>query len=186
MGMPLTHRRFTVDEYFRMAETGILTEADRVELLDGEIVNKVTINPPHAGCVKRTARLLHTVCGDAVIVGVQDPIVLGNHSAPEPDISVLRRHADWYGSHHPRATDVLLVIEVADQSLAHDRAHKLPLYARAGIAEAWLVNLRDDVIEVYREPRAGDYAVRQVVRRADALTPLNLPPFVVRAADILG
>ncbi len=185
MGMPLTHRRFTVDEYFRMADAGILTEDDRVELLDGEIVEKMTINPPHAGAVKQLTRLF-APWADRLTIGVQDPVILGTHSAPEPDLAILRHRGDGYRRAHPGPDDILLVIEVADSSLGHDRRRKLPLYARAHIAESWLVNLPDEVVEVYREPRKGSYTDRRIVHRGDTLTPLALPDVTLSADEILG
>jgi Uma2 family endonuclease len=186
MAMPLAHRRFTVDEYHRMAETGILGENDRVELLDGEIVEMTPIGPGHAGCVDDLVRLFYRVAGEAVILGVQRPLAVGTHWEPQPDVAVLKPRPQGYRRVHPRPSDVVLLIEVADSSLEFDRAVKLPLYARAGIAEVWLVNLRATQIEVYRAPRDGAYTDRRVLGRDATLTVLGLPGITLPARDILG
>ena len=117
-------------------------------------------------------------------VGVQDPIVLGT-SEPEPDISLLRRRSDFYADGKPGPNDVLLIIEFADSSLEFDREDKLPIYAEAGISEYWIVNLPDDVIEVYREPAGENYRDQTVARRGDTLTLLKLPSVTVIVNDIL-
>ena len=185
MAMPLTHHRFTVDEFQRMAQTGILDEDARVELLDGQIVEMSPIGPRHAGCVRLLIRLLSRAA-DRVMIDVQNPVVLGTYAAPQPDLAILRLRADDYAHAHPGPDDILLVIEVADTSVATDRERKLPLYATAGIPEAWLVNLPEDVIEIHREPRNGIYTVRQIIRRGETLTPLRLPELTLSADDILA
>src|SRR5437867_6682360 len=135
---------FTVDHYHRLAELGILDEDERVELLDGQIVEMSPIGPRHAGCVKGLVRLLYRKLGDAVFLGVQDPISLGPRSEPQPDIAVLKPRSDAYRDAHPRPGDILLVIEVAETSVESDRDVKLALYAGAGVPEAWLVDLAND------------------------------------------
>ncbi|MGH7699082.1 MAG: Uma2 family endonuclease [Gemmatimonadales bacterium] len=116
---------------------------------------------------------------------VQNPVVLGEHDAPQPDLALLRPRADAYPD-HPRAPDTLLVIEVAETTITYDRDVKLPLYARAGIPEAWLVNLPAERIEVHREPRAGTYTRVRSLSRGDALTPVALPDVTLAVTDILG
>jgi hypothetical protein len=148
------HHRFDVAEYERMIAEGILTEEDDVELIRGEILAKMPIGSRHAACVKRLNRLLMGIVGDLAIVGVQDPIRLAD-SVPQPDVTLLRTRADFYEADLPGAADVLLVVEVADTSLEFDRETKGRLYAEAGIACYWLVNLEDGVLEVFAEPGAG-------------------------------
>ncbi len=131
-------------------------------------------------------RLLYRAAGDAVILGVQRPLAVGTHWEPQPDITVLRPRPQGYRQVHPRPSDVILLIEVADGSLEFDRAVKLPLYARAGIAEVWLVNLRATQIEVYRVPRDGAYADRRIRGRDATLTVLGLPGITLPAREILG
>jgi Uma2 family endonuclease len=187
MAMLLAHHRFTADEYHRMAQTGILTEEDRVELLDGEIIQVTPIGPRHANCVDQLNRLLAPAVSGKGIVRVQGPIRLAGDSEPEPEIAVLRERALGYGDAHPAPVDVLLVVEVADNSIGYDRARKVPAYARAGIPEVWLVDLTENRIEVYREPEAeGRYRSVQAVGRDATLSPLNLPNVTVSTAELLA
>jgi len=186
MAMPLTHRRFTVDEYHRMVDAGVLHEDDRVELLDGEIVEVTPIGPRHAGCVDRLNSRLSRLCGDQAVLRVQGPVVLGLRSEPEPDVTLLRPPIEQYANAHPRAADILLVIEVADTSVEYDRSGKLPLYARMGIPEVWLVNLPADRIETFRDPRESGYFTARLVSRGETLSTLELPDVALSADDILG
>jgi Uma2 family endonuclease len=152
-----TRRRFTVDEYYRIAEAGILTSDDRVELLDGEIIDMVPIGSQHAAHVAKLDRLISSSLGDRAIVWIQNPIRLDRFSEPEPDIALLRPRDDFYASAHPGPDDVFLIIEVADSSLEFDRANKVPLYAEHGIPSVWLLNLQDEAIECFGQPRDGEY-----------------------------
>ena len=134
MALTLVRHRFSVDEYEQMIEHGILTENARVELIRGEIIEKMAIGDPHAACVKRTNRLLGLTFGSRSLISVQDPIRLID-SEPEPDVALLLPRDDFYLSGKPRPADILLLIEVSDSSLEYDRLVKLPMYAEAGIAE---------------------------------------------------
>lgn len=185
MGMPLAHRRFTVDEYHRMAEAGILGEDDRVELLDGEIVQVSPISARHAATVTRLQRLFERLAGDRAIVRVQNPVQLDRYSEPEPDITLVTPRDDFYAGGHPAPRDVLLIVEVADTSLRSDRHRKLPSYARAGIPEVWLVDLTVDRVERHREPRGDAYADQQILGRDATLTPLLLPDVAIRVGDLV-
>jgi Putative restriction endonuclease len=181
--MPTT--RISVDEYEQMVDTGILTEYDRVELIRGEIVPKMPIGPKHAASVKRMVRLFSRRLGDTAIVGSQDPIRLID-SEPEPDITLLRPRPDFYASGHPRPNDILLIIEVADSSLDDDRNIMRPIYAEAGIAEFWIVNIPEEVLEVYRGPQPdGTYREVQTLGRGQSTGILGLPGFVVAVDDVL-
>ena len=186
MAMPLAHRRFTVDEYHRMAEAGILGEGDRVELLDGEIVLMSPMGTRHASTVARLIERLRDLAGSRATVWAQLPIRLNRYSEPEPDLALLRRREDFYADRHPGPQDVLLVVEVADSSRRADREQKIPLYARAGIPEVWLVDLPRDVIEVYRDPAAGAYGTVQTVARGETLALLKLPGASFPAGEVLG
>lgn len=155
--------RFTVADYHRMAEAGILGEDSRVELIRGQIVDMAPIGAPHLGVVNRLTRLLPGVLSGRGILSVQNPVRLDDGSEPEPDVVVLMPRADDYETATPRPSDVLLLIEVADTSPDDDREIKAPLCAENGIAECWIVNLVDRIVEVYRQPRNGRYAD---VRRA--------------------
>ncbi len=178
-------RRFTVTEYYRMAAAGILHEDDRVELIDGRIVEMAPIGSAHAGSVKDINQIFRPFASRLVTVGVQDPVRLDEGSEPEPDISVLRYRPDNYRNMHPEPPDILLLIEVADTSLAYDREVKIPLYARAGIIETWLVNLTGDCLEVYREPGPSGYQQLQVLGRDAEITLAALPEIRLKVADIL-
>ena len=179
-------RRFTVAEYHRMAEAGILHEDDRVELLDGQIVEMTPIGNRHVACVNRVTDLVSRLAGNLAMVSVQNPLVLPDRSEPQPDIVVLKRGSHFAGAWLPSHEDTWLVVEVADTSLEHDRDVKIPLYAAAGISESWLVNLRADAIAVYREPGPDGYRSIRVLRRGDNIMPLRLPGVTFKVDDILG
>ncbi len=141
-----------------MAGAGLFGEDDRVELVGGEIIDMAPIGSRHAAAVDRLNRLLVSRLGDRAIVRVQSPIRLDDLSEPQPDVTVLKPRADFYSDDHPGPADILLVVEVADTSAAWDRGVKVPLYAEAGAVEAWVVDLADEVVEVFRSPGAGRYA----------------------------
>jgi Uma2 family endonuclease len=182
----VTHHRFSVDEYEQMIDKGILTENERVELIRGEIVEKMVIGPLHSATVKRINRLLTTRLLASAIVSVQDPVVLSD-SEPEPDLALLLPNNDFYATSKPTANDVRLIIEVSDSSLAYDREIKLPLYAQAGIQDFWIVNLIESKVEVYRQPLAsGSYTSRSDFTRGDELSPLAYADSTFLVDEILG
>jgi Uma2 family endonuclease len=182
----LQRHLFTVEEYHRMAEAGIFGEDDRVELLDGEIVEMTPIGSRHAACVDRLTHLLVEQVRGRAIVRVQNPIRLGQHSEPQPDLALLKPRSDFYAEAHPGAEDVLLVVQVAESSADSDRAVKVPLYARAGIPEVWLVDLAGVKIEVYREPMPHGYQDVRTVRGGQRLSPHTLPDLDLAAEAVLG
>src|SRR5262245_5072588 len=151
-------RRFTREEYHRMAAAGILHEDDRLELIDGEIVEMTPIGRRHAACVAELNRMLVPAIGLRALVWPQNPIILPNDTEPQPDIVLPRPRADRYLQDDARPEDVLLLVEVADTSQRYDRQVKAPIYARAGVAEVWIVDLPAEVIEIYRDPTPGGYA----------------------------
>ena len=173
MAVPMQHRRFTVDEYHRMGETGILGPHDRVELIAGEIVTMSPIGGRQMGRVNTLAEQLADLVRADALVSVQNPIRLADYSEPQPDIALLRRDASRDAV--PTVLDVILMIEVADSSRNYDRLVKLPLYAAAGISEAWLVDLLGRLIERHSAPRDGVYPQVVVARRGDTLTSTVLP-----------
>lgn len=162
--------RFSVGEYYRMAETGILSPDARVELLDGKIIDMSPIGPNHGAVTKRLNHIFTDLANDRWVVSVQDPVHLDEYSEPQPDLMLLKPAADYYASDHPKPEDVFLLIEVADSSLELDREQKLPAYGRAGVREVWIVNLGDKAIEVYREPHFAGYGSRAVVRSGDEVS----------------
>lgn len=169
-GPPRPHR-FSVADYYQMAEMGILARDERVELIEGEIIRMSPIGSRHAACVDCLSDLIRDQLGRSVIVRVQNPVRLDEFSEPEPDISVLRRRSDYYRRRHPLPEDVLLIVEVSDTTFEFDRDVKLPLYAQAGIPEVWLVHLDKNVIEVHSQPVNGSYkTVRRCKRRQDVVS----------------
>ena len=170
MTAQIVRHPFTVADYARMLSTGILSEDDRVELIDGEVRVMSPIGPLHAAIVKRLNTLLGRLLPDTVILSVQDPIQLNDYSEPQPDLAILQYRDDFYGQAHPVADDVLLVIEVSDSSVEYDRDEKLPRYANASIAEAWLIDVNNVTVEQYLQPRNGKYLVKRLLERGDTLT----------------
>ena len=169
-----------------MAEAGILSEDDRVELIEGEIVKVSPIGSRHAACVGRLNRLLQRLAALNVIVRVQDPIRLDGYSEPEPDVALVNPREDFYSRDHPGPGDVLLLIEVADTSVERDLEVKLPLYARVGILETWLVNLPAETIEVHSRPDGGEYRETVRIKRGETVTSRTTPGLELAADDILG
>lgn len=186
MSAPFTTHRFTVDEYHRMAAAGILRPDERVELLDGQVVPMTPIGPDHGSCVNRLTEMLAPLAGTVATLSVHNPVVLGEHQEPQPDVALLRHRADGYRERHPERPDVLLVIEVADATIERDRRFKIPVYARAAIAETWVVNLPVDRVEVYRVPVGGKYTSVTTHTRGETLTPGAFPDFALRVDRILG
>ena len=177
--------RFTVDEYYAMAEAGILAEDDRVELIDGVIVKMAPIGSTHIGSVNSSTRALTTTVGTRAIVQVQSPVRLDDATEPQPDLALLRDRADFYGSSIAGPEDVLLLIEVADSSVDYDRNEKLPRYAQAGIPEVWLAILPERVIEVHTEPVGGRYTQMRTFRPGDTISPGCFPDIALPVTEIL-
>jgi Uma2 family endonuclease len=186
MAVDIQRRLFTSAEYETMLAAGILSEDDRVELIEGEILQMSPIGSPHAGCVKRSNGTFSRLLQGRAIVSVQDPVFLSDVSEPEPDIVLLRPRDDFYAGSHPRPEDVLLVLEVAETSLEFDRGVKAPLYARSGIAELWIADLSGQAIEVHRRPSAHGYLEVRRYQRGESLRPLAFPEIAVAVEEILG
>lgn len=182
--LPLKHR-FNVDDYYRMAEAGILAEDARVELIEGEIVDMTPIGVRHALCVNRLNHLLSKLLAGEVIVSVQNPIHLDHHSEPQPDVTLLKLRDYSHDQQHPGADDVLLVIEVSDSTISVDQKVKLPLYARAGILEVWIVNLQQDRIEVYAQPESGAYRIIQPMSKGQSIQLPGSPGITLKVEDVL-
>lgn len=176
MSVQLLKRKFTVDQYHRMAETGIFASSDRLELIQGEIIEMSPIGSRHAAWVRRLTQLFSETLGQRVSVSVQNPISLGdNLSEPQPDITLLAPRRDFYLTAHPQPQDILLLIEVADTSADYDREVKIPLYAAAGIAEVWLLDIGAEIWEVYRQPTAAGYQEMQQLPPGASIAPLSFP-----------
>jgi Uma2 family endonuclease len=182
----LRPHRFTVADYYRMAESGILTEDDRVELLGGQVVDMSPIGPPHASAVDACAEAFAAlVVARRMTVRTQNPLALGQYDEPQPDVAVVRPRADRYATAHPDAADVLLLFEVAETSLARDQWATLAIYAAVGIREVWVLNLPEWVLEVYRDPAPAGYRDRRAHGRAAQVAPLAFPELALTVADLL-
>src|SRR5438552_13539404 len=145
----IARKYFTVSDYYRMAEAGIIREDERVELLNGEIVQMSPTGSNHSACVARLYTLMFRLVGNNALVWAQNPISLSELSEPVPDVALLKPRSDFYAKRHPQPSDVLLLIEVSDSTLKYDRRVKVPSYAQAGIPEVWIVNLQEEIIEIY-------------------------------------
>jgi Uma2 family endonuclease len=181
---PAGKRRFTVDEYYRMAEAGILFEDDHVELIEGEVIEMTPIGGRHAACVDRLTKILVQRVGDAAIVRVQGPIRLSDNTEPQPDVALLRLRTDFYAEAHPTPEDVLLIIEVSETSLEYDREMKVPLYARAGIPEVWVVDLAGEKVHTYSRPIDGSYGDTRSAGRSDSIVPQALPSLALNVDNV--
>lgn len=176
----------TTDLYHQMIEKGILTEDDKIELLEGDLIKMSAVGPRHAACVERLSDYLRDELGKAVSLRHQNPVELSNYSEPEPDIAIIKRRKDYYIQAHPQPHDVLLLVEVADSTLKKDRGIKLAAYAKAGIIEYWIVNLADDLIEVYTNPSGNTYQNVRLVRHDETLALQALPAITLLSDEVLG
>jgi Uma2 family endonuclease len=169
-----------------MVESGILTEDDRIELIEGEILEMSPIGRHHASILFRLTELFVHTFSDVALVGSQNPIQLSDDTEPQPDLTLARRRPDFYDSGLPRPEDIFLVMEVADTSVAYDRRLKIPLYGRSGILEAWLIDLKHETITIYRDPGPAGYGTSRVVRRGVQLASAAFPDRMLAASDVLG
>ncbi len=185
-GMPVRPKRlrFSVDDYHKMIDWGLLRNVERAEIIDGELIESMPTGRAHAGCVKSLAELLRDVLGKSVTHSVQDPVWLDEYNQPIPDIAILNRRDDFYRRKAPTAEDVLVLIEVCDSSLDYDRNRKIPLYAEANIPEVWLVNLQTSSIEMHSQPRGYSYSIVKVFRRDEIITSEKIPVLSFTAGDI--
>lgn len=181
----LERKTFTSDEVHRMMEIGILPEESGWELINGEIIHRMTIGSKHAGTLKRISAILFALLEGEFIIGVQDPIKINQRNEPEPDISILKMREDFYIEHHPQPSDVLLVIEVSDSTLKFDRETKKRIYAEAGIVEYWLVNLEENTLEVYTKPKGENYFEMKVYGRGDAVRSKNIEKLKLNVSEII-
>lgn len=185
MAMLMVPKCFTVDEYYRMAEVGILSPDERVELIDGVIVQMSPVGSRHAACVDNGMQLFVEAFRDVAQVRVQNPIRLGEHDEPEPDLALLRPKAGHYADGHPGPADVLLTVEVSDSSLEADRRVKMQRYALFGIPEAWLIDLVHNVVLVHTDPGPEGYRDVRVARGGERIAPAAFPDRSVAVDDLL-
>lgn len=181
-GVMVGFRRFTVAEYHHLIRTGFITENEPFELIEGYLVQKMGKNPPHSHSLSKTSKWLHRHATSGWYLRVQDPITLSD-SEPEPDLAVARGDEDDYAARHPGPADLGLVVEIADSSLAYDRADKTRIYGRAGIVCYWIVNLLDRQIEVYSSPSGSGYAQRRDYCVGDTV-PLHLDGVLIASVPV--
>ncbi len=180
----LTRRKITVEEYEVMHEAGVFKPDERLELINGEILKVAPMNAPHMAHVARLSRIFIETLGRKATVFTQLPVVINEESEPEPDISILRWRSDDYFSGKPSAQDVYAIIEVASTSLVYDRQVKLPLYARAGVPEVWIVKVQERELEVYRSPKGEAYSESRVLKPSDVVSLLAFPDVEILLSEV--
>ena len=181
----IAYHRITVDQYYRMAEVGLLAPDEHVELIDGVIIDMAPIGSQHAAALRRLNQLLTRAVGARAILSSQLPVHLSRWSEPQPDLAVLRPREDFYGSAHPRAEDVLLLVEVSVTSLRYDLQVKVPLYAHHRIPEVWVIDLKDQMVYVHRKPKGEAYAEVSSLAAPEPVSLATLPDVKVDLSDIL-
>lgn len=180
------HYPISVEIYHLMAERGAFAPDDRLELIDGEIIEMSPIGSKHARVVDFLTRFLTNILGQEFIVRIQSPIIAGDSSEPQPDVAILRFRDDFYGESHPTGSDVVLVIEVSDSTVAFDRSRKVPKYAAAGIPETWLIDLESDHVEVHTIPKESAYGLVKIYLRGENALSETLPEISLSVSDVLG
>ena len=178
-------RKFTVAEYYRMAEVGILSPEERVQLIEGEIIVMPPMGPGHAGKITRSNRHLGRLAADQFLVCIQVPLHLDDGSEPEPDVMLVRPRADCYETIHPTPADTFVVLEVSDSTLEFDRNRKAQVYGRAGVAQTLVLNLLEDCIENFTEPGPQGYGRHTIHRRGDKIQLVALPHLELAVEDLL-
>ena len=176
--------RISVDRYEKMVEAGVLTKYDRVELIEGDMINEPGINPPHSAITARLTELLVLSVGRSVTVSPCGSVRLGDFSVPQPDLMLLTRREDFYFGRRPTAADVLLLIEVSDSSFAYDQSTKRALYARYGVEEYWVVDVQGERVFVYSEPAEEGYARVVECRAADIVSPRAVPVVQIQVGTL--
>ena len=179
-------RLFTVEEYHQMAEAGILREDDRVELIDGEIIQMSPIGHRHMVCVNRANTLFIQAFGNGAVVSPQNPVRLTDWTEPQPDLVVFKPRADFYAKKEPVPEDVLFMVEIAETTLSYDRKIKLPRYAAAGIPEFWIGDLKNDILHVYRNPGRETYNIALILHPSESILPLAFPDVTFQVGELLS
>jgi Uma2 family endonuclease len=182
---PFTIRKWTVKEYHKLGEMGFFQPEERVELVSGNIIKMSAKGTAHTSALGRTDRLLQNLFGNLAWVRMQDPIALDDNSEPEPDIAVVRIDPFDYATHHPTPSEVYLIIEVADSSLAYDREIKANIYARSGIADYWVLNVNERQLHVFREPADDGYQSEVILGETANISPLQFPTFNIAIREML-
>lgn len=179
-------KRFRVEDFRRMTEVGILPEESGWEIIDGYLIDKMSIGSKHASTVKRLNKIFTNLVGNQTIISVQDPIHIDDYNEPEPDIAVLVQRSNFYSEGHPTSEDVLLLIEVSDSTIEYDRDIKKTLYAEAGIAEFWLINLKENTVERYSSPKNGNYRLAEILESGETIKVGTIKNLELKIDEILG
>jgi len=182
---PFTLRKWTVKEYHKLGEIGIFHPEERVELIEGNILKISKKGTVHASATRRTATLLHNLLENQATVYDKSPIALDDNSEPEPDIALVRIDPLDYATHHPTPSEVYLIIEVADSSLAYDREIKAKIYARSGIVDYWVLNVNERQLHVFREPADDGYQSEVILGEFSRISPLQFPAFNIAIGEML-
>ncbi|MDW8436944.1 MAG: Uma2 family endonuclease [Chloroherpetonaceae bacterium] len=177
---------FTVEEFAKMLRADVLDADKKFELIEGKLFEMTAMESPHFATVMRLNYLFVERLGKRAQTSVQSPIRLSERSAPEPDLALLRPRQDFYATQIPTANDALLLVEVAFSSYQRDKTIKLPLYAKHGVAETWLVDLNAKRIEAHREPKDGVYRQTLIFDETQNIAPMNFPDIAFSVAEILG
>lgn len=185
MSAKLKRRLFTVKEYHQMVEIGILSKDDRVELIEGEIIQMAATGISHASCVRRSIELFQQLPENTAILNVQKPVQLSIQTELQPDLVLLKFPDDSCKTAHTGASEVLLLIEITDSKIDNERDVKIPIYARSMIQEVWLVDLVENRLEAYRQPTPNGYSLILELRPGQELAPIAFPDFAVSVDAIL-
>jgi Uma2 family endonuclease len=187
MGAPLTiaRRTLTIDDFHKLADAGVFRDDERIELIEGELIAMAPIGHVHAYWVSELTRSLERMVGEEAIVWVQNPIVRPPNNQLQPDIALLWPPLIKYKTRLPSVEDVLLVVEIADTTIAYDRDVKTKIYAAGGVPEVWLLSTREETLFVFRSPVGDDYAHVQTLRKSDSIALVKFPKITVRVSDLL-
>jgi Uma2 family endonuclease len=186
MHMESARKLFTADDVIRMAEAGLFGEEERIELIDGEILEMSPVGDRHINCVNRATAFFTEAFGRSAIVSIQNAVRLNIYNMPQPDVVVFKPRADFYSSGSPTPSDVLFLVEVSDSTLRRDRNIKLPRFATYGIPEVWIADLKHDSILVCRDPEGSKYRTQLTLHWGDSITPLSFPMSTFRVDDLIG
>jgi Uma2 family endonuclease len=184
--MLLMTRKFTVAQYEKMRDVGIIGDREKIELIEGEIIEMSPIGLKHMAMVMRLTNILPNLIGNNTLISIQNPITLNDYSQPEPDLVLLKYRQDYYETKQPTPADILLLIEVSDSTIKYDREIKLPIYATNDVQEVWLINLNNETIEVYRYPQGTTYQHNQIMRQNEVISSLKLPELFLKISEIFN
>jgi Uma2 family endonuclease len=182
---PVTRKRFRVEDFHKMMKAGIIPEESGWEVIDGYLIDKMTIGSKHASVIRRLSKLLERKVGEIALISGQNPVHIDDYNEPEPDIALLKPRADFYATSHPTPEDVLIAIEISDSTLVYDREIKKTLYA-AGIAEYWLVNLQNGTVGFYAQPKDGNYRLTIISEAGEMLESHAVENLTLAIDEILG